>query len=145
MSDHDAAPDPIDQAYVQAEALLSDEGARSARRERVLAAVAREPATPLVAALPKRPARRRGGWLAAASLTALGAGVFVASQIYQPAPHQTGPATPTAPTSAVPTSAAPTSAAPTPVTPTAVALAPARRGIAALPRPSVPPAAEAPA
>jgi hypothetical protein len=42
VSDHDAAPDPIDKAYVQAEALLSDEEARAARRARVLAAVARE-------------------------------------------------------------------------------------------------------
>ena len=28
MSDHDAAPDPIDRAYVQAEAVLSDDDAR---------------------------------------------------------------------------------------------------------------------
>ena len=42
MSDHDAAPDPIDKAYVQAEAMLDDEAARAARRARVLGAVAAE-------------------------------------------------------------------------------------------------------
>lgn len=42
MSDHDAAPDPIDQAYVQAETVLGDEEARTERRARVLAAVAHE-------------------------------------------------------------------------------------------------------
>jgi hypothetical protein len=33
-------PDPIDAAYAEAEAVLSDDAARAARRERVLAAVA---------------------------------------------------------------------------------------------------------
>ena len=45
MSDPDAMPDPIDKAYVEAEAVLSDEAARAARRARVLAAVATEGAT----------------------------------------------------------------------------------------------------
>jgi len=88
MSDHDAAPDPIDQAYVQAEAVLSDDEARAARRARVLAAVAREPVTPPAATFSsiRRPAWRRGGWLAAASIAGLG--VFVAAHLYQPALRQ---------------------------------------------------------
>ncbi|MFI4936360.1 MAG: hypothetical protein ACHP7N_17255, partial [Caulobacterales bacterium] len=79
MSDHDApdndAPerdagsDPVDKAYVQAEAHLGDDDARAARRARVLGAVASEPATPISE---PRPVRRQGGWrgggwLAAAS------------------------------------------------------------------------------
>ena len=32
MSDHDAAPDPIDKAYAQAEARLDDEAARAAHK-----------------------------------------------------------------------------------------------------------------
>ena len=74
MSEHDDAPDPIDKAYVEAEAMLGDvlgdDEARAARRARVLAAVERETATPAVApdtSLPsRRPDWRRGGWLAAA-------------------------------------------------------------------------------
>ena len=30
MSDHDAAPDPVDKAYAQSEVLLDDEAARAA-------------------------------------------------------------------------------------------------------------------
>ena len=44
MSDFDPTPDPIDEAYVRAEALLADEAARAARRDRILAGVGREPA-----------------------------------------------------------------------------------------------------
>ncbi len=99
MSDHDAAPDPIDTAYVQAEAVLNDDDARTARRARVLAAIAREPATSPAATFPakRRPAWRRGGWLVAASVAGLG--VFVATHIYQQAPHpvQTAPTTPAVP------------------------------------------------
>jgi type IV secretory pathway VirB10-like protein len=84
VSDHDAAPDPIDKAYVQAEALLSDEEARAARRARVLAAVAREAAAP--APTVRGPAWRRGRWLAAASVAGLG--VLIATQIYTPARRQ---------------------------------------------------------
>jgi len=88
MSDPDAAPDPMDQAYVQAEAVLRDEGARAARRARVLAAVARERITPAAASSPpaRLPARRQVGWLAAAAV--VGLGVFVATRLYQPAPRQ---------------------------------------------------------
>ena len=39
MSDQNT-PNPLDQAYVQAEGLLDDEAARVARRARVLGAVA---------------------------------------------------------------------------------------------------------
>ena len=80
--------DPIDEAYIQAEALLGDDDARAARRARVLAAVARAPTEPL-AALPvsaRRPARRYGGWLAAASIAGLSA--LLVTQIYPPAQRQ---------------------------------------------------------
>jgi len=73
MSDHDAAPDPIDDAYVRAEALMDDEAARTARRARVLAAVAQVgDAAPAEAPAPRRRTDwRRGGWLAAAGFTGL--------------------------------------------------------------------------
>ena len=118
MSDPGAPPDPIDQAYAQAEAVLNDDAARAARRARVLAAVAREPVAPLAAASPsiRRPAWRRGGWLAAASVAVLG--MVVATHIYQPAGRQ--PLT------------EPTAAA---VPPPAAAI-PADRGAVALPTPS---------
>ncbi|HEY5009449.1 MAG TPA: hypothetical protein VII42_15730, partial [Caulobacteraceae bacterium] len=113
MSDHDATPDPIDKAYVQAEALLSDEEARTARRARVLAAVASEAAA---APAVRRPAWRRGGWLAAASVAGLG--VLIATHIYTPPRRetQTTPApAPAATAGPGATSAAPTqSSAPTP-------------------------------
>jgi hypothetical protein len=81
MSDPDAMPDPIDKAYVEAEAMLSDEAARTARRERVLAAVARG-AKEASAPRARPPLWRRGGWLVAACVTGLA--LFTASQIYQP-------------------------------------------------------------
>jgi len=84
MSDHDATPDPIDTAYAQAEGVLHDEAARAARRARVLAAAAREPAAPVDATPRRRPALGRyGGWLAAASVA--GVSVLVATQVYSPA------------------------------------------------------------
>src|SRR5437899_1596818 len=82
----DAAPDPVDEAYARAEAVLSDDEARSARRARVLGAVAREgeaPAAPVPSA--RRPVWRRAGWLAAASV--VGLSVFVAVQIFPPPPR----------------------------------------------------------
>ena len=100
MSDHDAAPDPIDQAYVQAEAVLSEDEARAARRARVLAAVAREGATPAASPATRRLVWGRGRWLAAASVAGLG--VLIATQIYTPPPHR-APTTPTAPASPIPT------------------------------------------
>ncbi|MDB5431866.1 MAG: hypothetical protein JWP35_2982, partial [Caulobacter sp.] len=59
MSDHDATPDPIDEAYAQAEAALSDDAARAARRARVLGAIADAPATP---AAEPAPMATRPGW-----------------------------------------------------------------------------------
>src|SRR5476649_969347 len=95
MSDHDT-PDPMDRAYAQAEAILGDEAARAARRARVLAAVAREAATPPAHSSPaiKRPAWRSGRWLVAASVAGLG--VFLATQVYLPTlnPPQVAPAAP---------------------------------------------------
>jgi hypothetical protein len=98
MSDPDAMPDPIDKAYVEAEAVLSDEAARAARRARVLAAVAHQgavdAATPAVRPRPWR----RGGWLVAACVSGLA--LVVAIQVYRPTPYPpptrptAGPATP---------------------------------------------------
>jgi len=155
MPDHDPAPDPVDEAYVQAEAMLSDEAARAARRARVLASVAHAPAPSLVAAAPavaapaaapavRRPAWRPGGWLAVACV--VGLSVFLAVKIYQPAPFQpqTPPATPP------PRTAAPATTAPPPTVPAPAVPAPAHtalptksRAIAtapASPEPAPPPA-----
>jgi hypothetical protein len=88
MSDPDARPDPMDKAYVEAEAVLDDADARAARRARVLAAVAQEPA-PLQTApavLTRVSAWRRGRWLAAACVAGLG--LLVAIQIYHPVDHE---------------------------------------------------------
>jgi len=85
MSDPHLPPDPVDQAYVEAEAVLSDEAARAARRQRVLAAVASQ-GKPAV----RSPLWRRGGWLAAASVAALS--LVLASQLYRPIPPPARPA-----------------------------------------------------
>ncbi len=104
MSDHpqdprpeDDMPDPVDEAYVRAQAMLSpdEDAARAARRARVLAAVAssagqepepeagREPAADLVQLSPRRRALPRwGGWLAAASVAAVS--LLMVTQFYQP-------------------------------------------------------------
>lgn len=84
MPDHDPAPDPMDKAYAEAEAVLSNDSARAERRARVLAAVAREPATPLAAGPPpiRRAAWRRGGWLVAASVAGLSA--LLTTHLYSP-------------------------------------------------------------
>jgi translation initiation factor IF-2 len=96
MSDHDAAPDPMDKAYIEAEAVLSDEAARAARRARVLAAMAGEPA---VASPPaSRPAWARGRWLAAAGVAGLA--VFLAFQVYTPVSIRPQTAPPAPPASA---------------------------------------------
>jgi hypothetical protein len=95
--DHDLehAPDPVDKAYAEAEAVLSDEAERARRRARVLAAVARETEAPVAANTPGgwRPTWRRGGLLAAACVA--GASLFLAVRLYQPAlhPHPTTVAT----------------------------------------------------
>lgn len=131
MSDPGAAPDPIDDAYVQAETVLGDEAARAARRARVLGAIAREPATPPADSLRarRRPAWRRGGWLVAACVAGLS--VFIASRMYELAPHQITP--PAAPTAATPTLAP---AAPSRTTSTPAAPSPAGQGTATPPAPS---------
>ena len=100
MSDHDAATDPVDKAYVEAEALLGDATADAARRARVLAAVARDP----VASGEAKPVRapspwRRGGWLAAASVAFFC--VLLAARVYQPSRVQLPPASPPTPPSPV--------------------------------------------
>lgn len=89
LPDNDFGADPIDKAYVQAEAVLSDDDARAARRARVLGAVGREPAASSAASL-RRPARRYGGWLAAACVAGLS--VVVVSRTYQPITHPAQPA-----------------------------------------------------
>lgn len=133
MSDHDAAPDPIDEAYVQAEALLSDDEARTARRTRVLAAVAHEGATPAASSTAtQRPAWGRGRWLAAASVAGLG--VLIATQIYTP-PHQ-APSAPTAPAAPIPAPRGIAAAPPPPVA--ARSEVPLPRAVAAGPRPAAP-------
>ena len=113
MSDPDAMPDPIDKAYVEAEAVLSDEAAREARRVRVLAAVAGQDAPDVPAARP-RP-WRRSGWLVAASVAGLA--LFVATQVYRPPSVYTPPVKPVAaPVAPAPTSNTATTA-PTPPAP----------------------------
>ncbi|MFI4936683.1 MAG: hypothetical protein ACHP7N_18935, partial [Caulobacterales bacterium] len=109
MSDPDATPDPIDKAYVESEAVLSDEAARTARRARVLAAVASQGATDAAAPAGRPRLWRRGGWLVAASVSGLV--LVIAIQLYRP------------------------SAYPPPIKPTAapVAAAAATRGTAAAP------------
>lgn len=61
----DRIPDPVDRAYNEAEKLLQEEAERSARRARVLAAVARD-SDPRQKPVPRFASR--GGWLVAASL-----------------------------------------------------------------------------
>ena len=90
MSERDT--DPMDQAYVQAEAILDDEHARAARRARVLTAVADAGAEPHAAPAQRPTAWRHGGWLVAASVAAVS--VFVAVQINRP-PAFERPTTPT--------------------------------------------------
>ncbi|HEY1562775.1 MAG TPA: ankyrin repeat domain-containing protein [Caulobacteraceae bacterium] len=79
--------DPIDRAYTQAEELLDDSNSRAARRSRILGAVAQEPLAHTAPNLSshRRPAWRRGDWLAAASIAGLG--VFLATRVYQSAPQ----------------------------------------------------------
>jgi len=105
MSDHHAAPDPVDKVYAQAEAMLDDEAARAARRARVLGAVAGEAGkAPIRSAPPKRRVSwAAGGWLAAASLAGVSALLtfhFMTPPVKQRAssPAETSVAAPPAPT-----------------------------------------------
>ena len=153
MSDPDVTPDPIDAAYVEAEAVLSDEAARAARRARVLAAVTRQGARDAPAARARL--WRRGGWLVAASVSGLA--LVIASQLYRPPPlplpskpapaatSTTGPTTAPAlpaPALALPTKATArggkSEAAPPPV---AVAPSPAPPPVVVALLPAPPPAA----
>ena len=120
MSDHDAAPHPIDKVYAQAEAMLDDDAARAARRARVLGAVAGEAGTaPIVPAPPtRRVSWAAGGWLAAASVA--GVSVLVALQLTARPVMHTPPAPAETPVAAAPAPAP----APPPVTAPAVEAAP---------------------
>jgi hypothetical protein len=81
--------DPMDEAYLRAEQALDDTAAREARRARVLAAVAQDPATPAApTAAVRRPIRRYGGWLAAACVAGLS--VWTAGQVYRLSPRKQG-------------------------------------------------------
>ena len=135
MSDPDVTPDPIDAAYVEAEAVLSDEAARAARRARVLAAVTRQGARDAPAARARL--WRRGGWLVAASVSGLA--FVVAIQLYRPSPLPPPiklPAPPASPAPArVPTP--PTKAAPRVERPR-----PAPPPVTIAPSPAPPPAAQ---
>jgi hypothetical protein len=90
MSEPGEAPDPIDKAYVEAEALLDDAAARAARRARVLAAVAVQGAPEASASVSRPSPWRRGGWLVAASVSGLA--LAVASQLYRSPPPPSKPA-----------------------------------------------------
>ena len=135
-------PDPLDETYLHAEQMLDDEDARAARRARILAAVAQEPAaTP--APSTRRPARRYGGWLAAACVAGLS--VWTAQQVYRsaPPPRQATPvsapaavAPPAPPAPSRPTAPVGAARPPAPRTPTARVSANAPR---VMPRPPVAP------
>ena len=86
MDDPGAALDPIDKAYIDAEALLTDDAARALRRGRVLGELARTDAAPRVESpvQTRRRASRFGGWLVAASV--LGLSVFIAVRAPQRPP-----------------------------------------------------------
>lgn len=65
----DPSPDPIDRAYSQAENLLNEQAERSARRARVLAAIAQDTVIrPISRQKPMPRFTSRGGWLVAASV-----------------------------------------------------------------------------
>src|SRR5580658_5487863 len=110
MSDPDDASDPVDAAYGRSEALIADEAARAARRERVLAAVSRAPEAPTVRVSSSGwRAWRRGGWLAAACVA--GASLFLAVQVYRLLqPRLPSPAPPPIPAAAASAGAAPPAA-----------------------------------
>lgn len=123
MSDHDAAPNPMDQAYVEAESVLNDQAARAARRARVLAAVAAQPQLAHATPSANRLFRRHGRWLAAASVAMFS--LLVGLRFYQPnlgAPD-TPAARPTGATAAAPTALSPEGPTADTATPTASAAA----------------------
>ena len=116
MPDHKDAPDPMDRAYVEAEAMLDDAAARAARRARVMAAVTGEQASARAASphQKRRAAWGRGGWLAAASVAGLSALIaFQADRTNTIAP-QAPPPPPQPAAENVPATAAPPAAPPAP-------------------------------
>jgi hypothetical protein len=127
MSDHNLPTDPIDNAYLQAEALLDDENARASRRARVLAAIAETPVdvAPASPSTSRSPPWSRGGWMAAASVGAVA--LLLATQVYKPVPTASpGSQPPPAPSAApraneLPVPESPPRAAATPRTPEAAA------------------------
>ena len=136
MPDRDASPDPIDQAYVRAEAVLSDQDAQAGRRARVLAAVARQPTAPATSFPSQgRLARRHGGWLAAAGVVGLSA--FLATRLYQPAPRPQRPA-PASATAPGPSLPPPGIAPPPPAAPSQLQASP-HPAVAIAPRAATPP------
>ena len=111
MSDHDAAPDPIDAAYARGRGGARRNADDAARRPAAPGCwpLWRASRAPLIRPPRRRPARRvggwgRGGWLAAACVAGLS--VFVGLQIYQPVPRPPQVA-PSAPVSAPPLAGAP--------------------------------------
>lgn len=133
MSERDT--DPMDKAYVQAEAMLDDDHARAARRARVLAAVAEAGDEPDAAPAPRGTARRHGGWLVAASVAAVS--VFVAVQINQPPAFERPTTPPIAPAPAQPAAPGPdpaVDAAP----PAAASVPPAVAAPKPVPQPNAP-------
>jgi hypothetical protein len=142
MSDHDATPDPIDTAYVQAEAVLSDEAARAARRARVLAAVASEAALAAPVPFTRRSTWRRGRWLAAAGVAGLG--LILATQIYPPAWRQPRTASNTPTPKASAPAAEGIAASPPPPTVAPSPEPPPRPALARVPQPIPPPLVEPP-
>jgi hypothetical protein len=109
-------PDPIDQAYAEAETMLSDGAARAARRAKVLAAVADQAAAPSPAARPRL--WRPGGWLVAACVSGLA--LIVATLVYRPSliPPPSRPVAVAEPAAApVATTAGPAQAPPVNVSP----------------------------
>ncbi len=87
--------DPIDQAYVEAEAVLNDEVARRARRSRVLAAVGRQGAPDCSPA--RRAPSHMAPWGLAAAASVAGLALVVALQIYRPTASPATNQTPTPP------------------------------------------------
>ncbi len=145
----DAAADPVDRAYAEAEAMLRDDAERAARRARVLAAVAAaqtEPradvapaATPVTSALPppRRMSRNPAPWLMAAGVA--GVATLVGLRVAPPdmwRPPQIERAPPTPKTGLVREA--------TPPPPTAMPAAPTDPSTAkAAPPPPAPPRATA--
>jgi hypothetical protein len=130
MSDRET--DPMDKAYAEAEAMLSDDAARAARRARVLAAVAGDGEADEAAVPARRSPWRHGGWLAAACVAGLS--VLLATRYPQVLFQK--PETPAV-------QPEPPAAAPAPQAPPAVVARPTAPGKADVRAPVAPPPAAA--